>query len=332
MGTYFSQAQINKWMKEAEDKKKSDNVTQPAGDNDKAAGDFSASPSDSFESGVENVPKTNGSSSATPQTPDTSKSESNDNKGLDHNDYYDLAQKYAEEYFMRGEFDAESDDIYRGYRAEIIKQAENARRDTTAQAAALTGGYGSSYAAALGAAAANSEMDALPAAYETALARYNENGEKLLTDAERAKAMGDYLYAQSPEYLSALSEERENERRDIEHSLRTETIYGSNDDVTKEDEGGKVLSVYDIAMEFVNMDKSEEYMRSKLSKWKLSDGTKLTREQIDYLIDSINLKRAIKAYSAITDASGKTLSSYISNLKKKRLHRRTDLRCSLPMD
>ncbi|MBQ2877000.1 MAG: hypothetical protein IJE25_08315 [Clostridia bacterium] len=221
---------------------------------------------------------------------------------LGYQDYYDMAKKYAEEYFTRGELGSEGDEIYRGYRDQILKQAEIARRDTVAQASALTGGYASSYANALGAAAANSELDALPAAYEAALARYNEKGEKLLNDANLASEMGDYLYSQSPEYLSELAK---NEKFEIEQTLKSQTLEGTN------------KTVYENAMKLADSNKTEAQIREQLIKWSFGEDETLTVEEVDYLMNEIRYSRALKVFNAMTDRSGNTLQEYIANLQEK---------------
>ena len=47
-------------------------------------------------------------------------------------------------------YDPQSDPLYQSYRTRMVTEGERAMRDTMGQAAALTGGYGSSYAQGVG--------------------------------------------------------------------------------------------------------------------------------------------------------------------------------------
>ena len=47
-------------------------------------------------------------------------------------------------------YDPRSDPLYQSYRSQMVTEGERAMRDTMGQAAALTGGYGSSYAQGVG--------------------------------------------------------------------------------------------------------------------------------------------------------------------------------------
>lgn len=95
------------------------------------------------------------------------------------------AEAYYEQYMNRAPFsyDAENDPLYRQYRELYAGQGELAMRDAMGQAAALTGGYGNSYAQSVGQQAYGSYLDKLngviPELYEAAYSRYNDAGESL---------------------------------------------------------------------------------------------------------------------------------------------------------
>lgn len=75
------------------------------------------------------------------------------------------------------EYSFDADPLYQQYKDGYTRAARLALQDTTAQAAALTGGYGSSYAASAGSQAYQEQMahldDALPTLYGLALDRWN---------------------------------------------------------------------------------------------------------------------------------------------------------------
>jgi hypothetical protein len=74
-------------------------------------------------------------------------------------------------------YDVNADALYNQYKDNYIKQGQQAMADTMAQAAALTGGYGNSYAATVGNQAYQSYLgqlnDRIPELYKLALDKYN---------------------------------------------------------------------------------------------------------------------------------------------------------------
>lgn len=93
-------------------------------------------------------------------------------------------------------YDPEGDALYRHYRNSYVQQGRNAMDDTAGRNAALTGGYGSSYAQSAAQAAYQGYLqklwDMLPALRDKAYQRYKAEGDemrsnfKLLTDADKA--------------------------------------------------------------------------------------------------------------------------------------------------
>ncbi|MBQ8528460.1 MAG: hypothetical protein IJ459_01855 [Clostridia bacterium] len=255
----------------------------------------------------------------------------------DYNYYYDREREYYEKYFGRDEFeyDADADELYQQYRAQALKSADRARRDTVAQAAGLTGGYGSSYAAAMGTAAYNDIMENADAMalefYNAAKERHDAEGERLLTEAERAGAYGDMLYKESPEYQAAVAalgnENGGDEEYELLQSLRTtKGIYdfdGENDTgATWYDEA---MRIYAGVATGTNRNVKEKYLgehknyteaeiRSDLMTWEDKEGNHMSREQVDYLVNEIMGRREIAYISALESADGVKLLDYVSSL------------------
>jgi len=73
-------------------------------------------------------------------------------------------------------YDLEADPLYRQYRSQYMNLGGQAMRDTTANAASLTGGYGNSYASTAGNQAFQAYLgklnDAVPGLYDSALKAY----------------------------------------------------------------------------------------------------------------------------------------------------------------
>lgn len=82
------------------------------------------------------------------------------------------------------QYDINGDALYQQYKDRYIQQGKQAMMDTVGQAAALTGGYGNSYAQKAGQQAYQGYLqglnDKVPELYQMALERYNQEGTDLL--------------------------------------------------------------------------------------------------------------------------------------------------------
>lgn len=227
-----------------------------------------------------------------------------------HEDYYELQKKYAKEYADRGEFkyDVNADEIYKIYRDQAKKSAEAAQRNTTAQAAGLTGGYGSSYAAAAGAEAYSDVMDdvdaMIPELYEAARARYDREGEDLLRRAEAAGAYGDMLYSESDDYAAYLQEMADAETAKRVHRMGNNANEGT---------------VYSAARKWLlNSGKNKDELEETLLGWKYaanSDGVEeyLTPEDAEYIARKLIETRNYNAAKERSNSEG-TVEDYVEQL------------------
>lgn len=81
------------------------------------------------------------------------------------------------------QYDLESDPMFQQFRQQYMQAGRNAMQDTMGQAAALTGGYGSSYATTAGQQAYNQHLqqlnDRIPELHQMALDAYNAEGDAL---------------------------------------------------------------------------------------------------------------------------------------------------------
>ena len=80
-------------------------------------------------------------------------------------------------------YDVNGDALYQQYKDKYIQQGKMAMADTMGQAAAMTGGYGNSYAASVGNQAYQASLqqlnDIIPELYQMAYDRYNQEGQDL---------------------------------------------------------------------------------------------------------------------------------------------------------
>ena len=106
-------------------------------------------------------------------------------------------------------YDSETDPLYRQYAQRYMEQGALAMRDTMGRAAALTGGYGSSYAQSVGQQQYDAYLqrlaDVLPETYGLALKSYESEGEGLEKKLAAARSLEQTDYGR---YLDALGEHK----------------------------------------------------------------------------------------------------------------------------
>jgi hypothetical protein len=103
-------------------------------------------------------------------------------------------------------FNLNEDMLYQQYRDRYEQQGALAMRDTAGQAAALTGGYGSTYAEAVGQQQYNAYLqqlnDVVPELYGMALDRYNAEGDRLMQQYGMLGDMADKEYGRYQDALN----------------------------------------------------------------------------------------------------------------------------------
>ena len=133
---------------------------------------------------------------------------------------YGLAQDYLNQYQNRDPFsyDFNSDALYNQYKDQYVQQGQMAMMDTMGQAAAMTGGYGNSYAQSVGQQTYNQYLSQLneiiPELYDRAYNRYNQEGQDMLNmyDIYMGREQDNYnQYLDSVDlWNSQLSEAKDN--------------------------------------------------------------------------------------------------------------------------
>lgn len=150
--------------------------------------------------GPENPGSAYGESVSTPQAP--SGSGQTDPTGPAYAGTYDeQLQQLYEQISGRDPFsyDARMDPLYEAYKDQYIQGGKMAMRDTMGQAAALTGGYGSTYSQAAGQQAYDQYMqnltDKIPELYEMAYGMYKDKGDELLQQYSLLQDMSNREYS-----------------------------------------------------------------------------------------------------------------------------------------
>lgn len=118
--------------------------------------------------------------------------QSSQNNPTGNSDFYKQWTLLANQYMNRDPFsyDLASDGLYQQYEDQYTRLGNQAMQDTLGQAAALTGGYNSSYSQGAGQQAYQGYLDQLnnivPELYGQALNRYNQEGQDLMSAASLA--------------------------------------------------------------------------------------------------------------------------------------------------
>ena len=103
-------------------------------------------------------------------------------------------------------YDVNSDALYQQYADQYTQRGQLAMMDTMGQAAALTGGYGNSYASTAGNQAYQGYLqqlnDVVPELYGMALDQYNQEGQDLLNQYAMVGDMADDEYAKYQDSLN----------------------------------------------------------------------------------------------------------------------------------
>ena len=138
------------------------------------------------------------------------------------------------------QYDPLGDPLYRSYRTQMITEGSRAMRDTAGEAAALTGGYGSTYAQSLGQQQYGQYLERLgqvmPELYEAAYKRYRDEGEDLWTALNTARGLADSEVGRKQErfHMAADLEKQRYERGEKQYqklvSLISQSGYEPSDE------------------------------------------------------------------------------------------------------
>ncbi|MCR5577220.1 MAG: hypothetical protein K6F56_09450 [Oscillospiraceae bacterium] len=116
-------------------------------------------------------------------------------------------------------YEASSDPLYGMYRDSYVREGSLAMRDTVGRSAALTGGYGSSYAQSVGQQQYGEYLrklgDVMPELYGAAYKRWQAEGEALNAQLDRASSLAQDEYGRKKDRLSMAAdvEQKDYDRR-----------------------------------------------------------------------------------------------------------------------
>lgn len=96
-------------------------------------------------------------------------------------------------------YDMNNDQLYQQYKDSYMRQGQQAMRDTIAQASALTGGYGSTYAQTAGSQAYDQYLmglnDKVPELYQLAYGMYQDKGNEMYNQLSALQGLDDTDYS-----------------------------------------------------------------------------------------------------------------------------------------
>lgn len=111
------------------------------------------------------------------------------------------------------QYDVNGDALYQQYKDRYVQQGKQAMMDTMGQAAALTGGYGNSYAQQVGQQTYQGYLqglnDKVPELYQLALDRYNQEGTDLMNQYSLLADRSDKEYSRYRDNVSDWQTQRD---------------------------------------------------------------------------------------------------------------------------
>lgn len=133
-------------------------------------------------------------------------------------------------------YDYSTDPAYGQYRELYTRQGQQAMKDTQGQAAALTGGYGSTYSQAVGQQAYDDYItrlnEMMPALRQQALTEYENEGDRLARQYSMATARGDTAYGRyrdqigDQQYADTLARQEATDRAALGDWSAYRDLYG----------------------------------------------------------------------------------------------------------
>ena len=192
-------------------------------------------------------------------------------------------------------YDINGDALYQQYKDKYIQQGKLAMADTMGQAAAMTGGYGNSYAASVGNQAYQASLqnlnDVSLQLYQMAYDRYNQEGQDLynkygMLSADRATKYGEWV-----DKGTMLNNDR----------TYTNTVYNNayNRELTEHTttEGFKYQDVAD-ANAWAQWEASQKLAEAQLGASKDNDGNYTIKTAPSYLTDYDEIEKWSNQISA----------------------------------
>lgn len=173
-----------------------------------------------------------GQEEKTPETPSAAETPAVQKPGAYASKWTDKISGSLDKILNRKDFtyDINGDALYQQYKDRYVQQGKMAMMDTLGQAAALTGGYGNSYAQMAGQQAygnyLNGLNDKIPELYQLALDKYSQEGDSLYKQYSLLSAQEGQDYDRYKDGQGLYQQEWENALRLYQLGIETPEVLG----------------------------------------------------------------------------------------------------------
>lgn len=157
----------------------------------------------------------------------------NDGFTWDRQNEYDTAYGNYNNWLNNGfSYDFNADALYQQYKDKYIQQGKMAMQNTMGQAAALTGGYGNSYASTVGNQAYQASLqnlnDVIPQLYQMAYDMHNQKGQNMLNQLGLLESDRNYQYGTWVDHGNMLNNDRNYWQSEVDNIYNRE--YAAHND------------------------------------------------------------------------------------------------------
>lgn len=206
-------------------------------------------------------------------------------------------------------YDLNGDVLYNQYKDQYQALGRTAMADTTAQASALTGGYGNSYATTAGNQAYQQYLtqlnDKIPELYQLALAQYQQEGQDLLNNYNLLSSERQQEYGQYNDKLNRLQSDRDYYGTDYANEYNRDYGRYTND---RDYNTTQYWNDYNAAYQKERDAEADRQYAEQFEYKKQQDAiaNQLARDQLN---ESIRSNKATEAYRSQSSGSNSSGSS-----------------------
>lgn len=215
-------------------------------------------------------------------------------------------------------YNAENDAAYQIYKDQYTDAAKLAMADTMGEAAALTGGYGNSYASTAGNQAYQSYMSELagkvPELYQAAYDRYNDEGNRLLDRLSMYQTLDESAYARHRDDVND-AYTKLNAANDIYNTLYNQD-YGQYRDSVSDDQWNQSFNYQKEQDALAQSNWQKEYDRSVYENDRNYQRSVYESDR-DYNLNAQKLHSSLAAAQQETTATGVIDSAEATELYRK---------------
>ncbi len=216
-------------------------------------------------------------------------------------------------------YDLNGDALYQQYKDKYMTQGKLAMMDTMGQAAAMTGGYGNSYASTAGNQAYQAHLqqlnDIVPELYQLALDKYNMEGDKLLNQYNVLSDAEGRDYSKWFDQYNMLASDRDYYSGNYfnVYDRESDTFY-QNQQMDSAEYWNAYNAGYGAEQDAINRELAEREYQEKVRQY--NESLAETRRANNLEHEREMAKLDAQKVAAASDTSGKTTARATENTKK----------------